>query len=427
MSQLHKFFRPTAALLAIKVAMILPVAMLVACSSSGGYDVDDIYPPGETAGVQIVGGNNQTAIAGTELPAPLVGKVTDIQGHTVANRPVTFVVASGGGSLSSTSVMSDVDGLVQSRWTLGAGAGTQKVEVRAATGSTLIFATFEAVATAGAAANATPVAGTDGQAARQSTGLPAPVSVSVVDLQGNAKAGVTVAFTPCDACGSVDPSTAVTNAGGIATSAWTLGAATGAQELSARVAGLPEVHFHATATSTAPGPATSVAGLQGDAQSVDQHGRNAQALRVFVTDSLGNGVPGVAVDFAPGAGGASFTARTINTGADGVADFSGWFHEAGIVRVEASVGGIPPATFDLTVVANEFDFDGSYTCRFAHAPDAPYVMSVHRNEIVDGGIVSADGTFLHGRIDVGFDGSASANGTAGDAAAAPMPWTCERR
>jgi hypothetical protein len=261
-----------------------------------------------------------------------------------------------------------------------------------------------------------------------------------VDLNGNAKAGVTVTFTPCESCGSANPASAVSNVGGVATTTWTLGTSTGTQRLSATLAGLPEVRFDALATSAAPTVALSLTALTGDGQTVEQHTLNAQPLHVFVSDAQGAGVPGVAVDFGPAVGGAHIDARTINTNAEGFADFIGYFHEAGAARVEATVANIPSVSFDLAVAATPFDFDGDFTCRFADAPDSPFSLRVRRNTVIGSGSdysVNADGTFamewraddsnraLQGRIAVGFDGGATVVGTATDSAA-PAAWTCER-
>jgi hypothetical protein len=414
---------------------------LAACSSSSTDDLDAVTQPGHLAGVQIVSGNHQTATAGAELPEPLVGRAIDAAGNSLANRTVTFVVASGGGSLSAGSVTSDSHGSFSGRWTLGPGAGTQKVDVRSAdSAGATIYATFESIATAGAATSARAIAGTQSQAAQVSTAVPTPIGVSVVDLNGNAKAGVTVTFTPCETCGSANPASAVTNAGGVAMSTWTLGKSTGTQRLSAALAGLPEVPFDALATPAAPAVTLSLTALAGDGQTVEQHALNAQPLRVFVSDAQGAGVPGVAVDFEPDVGGAYFDARTINTDAEGFADFTGYFHEAGAARVEAAVAKIPSVAFDLAVAATPFEFDGDYTCRIATAPDAPYALRVRRNSVIGSGSdysVNADGTFamkretddigraLLGRFAVSFDGSATAGGTATDSAV-PAAWTCER-
>lgn len=423
-------------------ALLCSAAALAACSSSSGDHLEEVTQPGQQAGVVVVSGNHQTAMVGTELPQPLVGRVIDAAGNALSNRPVTFVVASGGGSMSVGSTTSDSGGLFSGRWTLGPGAGTQKVDVRGtnSSGATVIYATFESVATAGAATGATALAGTQGQAAKVSTAVPTPIGVSVVDLHGNAKSGVRVWFAPCDTCGSVNPVSATTNAGGVATSAWTLGTSTGPQRLSATLVGLPAVGFEALAMPDVSAEVLSLTARHGDGQTVEQHTRNAQPLGVFVSDARGAGVPGIAVDFSPAPESAYFVAQTINTNAEGYADFTAYFHDAGSVRVEATIAGVQSATFDLAVTATPFDYDGDFICRFADAPGSPYSMSVRHGLVSAGDLgddVAADGTFalqrhvgdvrrrLQGRIEIGMDGGAGAIGIAVDSAA-PTPWSCER-
>ena len=423
-------------------ALLCSLAALAACSSKSGDHLEAVTQPGVQAGVVVVSGNHQTAPVGTELPQPLVGRVIDAAGNALSNRSVTFVVTSGGGSMSVGFTTSDSSGQFSGRWTLGPSAGTQRVEVRGTDSNApaVIYATFESVATAGAATGATALAGTQGQAAKMSTAVPTPIGVRVVDLYGNAKSGVRVWFTPCETCGSANPASAMTNAGGVATSMWTLGTSTGTQRLSATLAGLPAVGFEALAMPNSSAEVLSLTARQGDGQTVEQHARNAQPLGVFVSDGRGAGVPGIAVDFLPAPGSAYFAAQTINTNAEGYADFTSYFHDAGAVRVEATVAGVQSATFDLAVTATPFDYDGDFTCRFADAPGSPYSMSVRQSSASAGDVgtdVAADGTFalewragsirrrLQGRIEVGIDGGAGAIGTTVDSAAA-MPWSCER-
>jgi hypothetical protein len=414
----------------IFAVLVIPLLGLAGCSSSGGPDMDVVTQPGVLASMQIVSGNNQSAAAGTELPNPLVGKLIDAAGH-----------------VSSTPTFSDSHGLVQVRWTLGPGAGIQKVDVRdvSDTGSGIIYATFQATASAGVAASATPVAGTNGQAAGKSNPLPMPISVSVVDIEGNVKAGVNVTFVPCATCGTVSPASAVTNAGGIASSTWVLGTSDGTQELTAHIAGLPDVRFQAIATgarSATGSAAFSLVALEGDTQTIDQHQRNLQALRVFVSDASGRGVPGVAVDFSPAEGSAFFEPQTVNADADGFADFSTYFHQAGALRVEAAVARLPSVIFDLNVTPNVFEFDGSYECRSADRLNAPFAMLVKESAISDGhrtltgDTVSVDGSLkalfedsdreLQGAIMLDGDGGATARGTS-ITGASRSAWTCERR
>src|SRR3989442_15472006 len=78
------------------------------------------------ASIQIVSGENQSAVVGTELTLPLVAKVLDANGHGVRDQRVTFTVTSGRGGVAPAEVVSDQQGVVQARWTLG--TSTAEVE-----------------------------------------------------------------------------------------------------------------------------------------------------------------------------------------------------------------------------------------------------------------------------------------------------------
>src|SRR5690242_15721268 len=80
--------------------------------------------------LDVVSGNGQTGVVGTEL-APLIVKVTS-DGNPVAEQVLNFRVVSGGGSVYGGTELTDNDGIAQELWTLGTStAAEQKVEVRA--------------------------------------------------------------------------------------------------------------------------------------------------------------------------------------------------------------------------------------------------------------------------------------------------------
>ncbi|MBP3763931.1 MAG: hypothetical protein J6I49_08680 [Bacteroidales bacterium] len=89
--------------------------------------------PQEGVDIAMLSGNNQVAKAFHTLANPLRVKVRtfDGEGNTVvaAGRTVRFVVASGGGQLSQTSVLTSAEGIAATHWTLGSGTSgaTQKV------------------------------------------------------------------------------------------------------------------------------------------------------------------------------------------------------------------------------------------------------------------------------------------------------------
>ena len=81
----------------------------------------------------IVSGYDQTGIIGEPLVEPFVVRVRD---RKQDNKPlegvgVTFTVLAGGGSLSTTTAITDVRGLAKTTLTLGNEPGTNTVEVRA--------------------------------------------------------------------------------------------------------------------------------------------------------------------------------------------------------------------------------------------------------------------------------------------------------
>jgi Bacterial Ig-like domain (group 2) len=93
--------------------------------------------PGAPASIQIVSGSGQTAVHGATLPDPLCTTVLDAAGNFLSGITVTYVVASGGGSVASpTSPATDGGGIaISGHWTLGPGTGQQTVTATASVGS----------------------------------------------------------------------------------------------------------------------------------------------------------------------------------------------------------------------------------------------------------------------------------------------------
>ena len=106
----------------------------------------------------------------------------------------------------------------------------------------------------GPPASITIVSG-DGQSAAPGTLLPAKVSVLVKDASGAPVPGVVVHFTVDSGGGAIASSTATTGSTGIAIGGdWTLGAAAGANVITAAVTSLTPVRLHAQAFSAAARP-----------------------------------------------------------------------------------------------------------------------------------------------------------------------------
>ncbi|HEX7336415.1 MAG TPA: Ig-like domain-containing protein [Gemmatimonadales bacterium] len=74
---------------------------------------------GEASRLVRVSGNGQSARPGDELDDPLVVRVEDQDGNGVPGQPVSWVVATGGGSVSDVNSTTDENGRASIRWTLG--------------------------------------------------------------------------------------------------------------------------------------------------------------------------------------------------------------------------------------------------------------------------------------------------------------------
>lgn len=101
-----------------------------------------------TPTIQAVSGNGQTGEVGTVLPDPLVVELRDAQGNPSAGFSVSWTVTAGGGTVSSTSTITNSQGQAQVSWTLGPAGGGNSVKA-SVTGVGSV--TFSATATGGGA------------------------------------------------------------------------------------------------------------------------------------------------------------------------------------------------------------------------------------------------------------------------------------
>ena len=98
----------------------------------------------------VVSGNGQTGAVGTELPEPLVVRVTRGQRGVTVGVPlqlVNFRVVAGGGSVFAGSAITDQHGFAREYWTLGLEPGANSLEVRSvdpSTGAKQVHGRFEA-------------------------------------------------------------------------------------------------------------------------------------------------------------------------------------------------------------------------------------------------------------------------------------------
>ena len=160
------------------------VALVVSCGGGGSTTPThtlkiEKWPPS---------GDNQTDTVGRLLPKVLRVKVT-LDGNVVAGYMVHF----SGNNLGTDSVLSDVNGIATSTWTLSPFPGVQfaTATLDSAEGSPL---TFHATGVPGAAAQLLKVSG-DSQVATLGQFFPAQLVVQVADQYGNGVVGKWVYWT----------------------------------------------------------------------------------------------------------------------------------------------------------------------------------------------------------------------------------------
>jgi hypothetical protein len=106
------------------------VVAAMACSGENARSVTGSDTPAEkTYAFASVTGTDQSAAAGEPLPVPITVQVKDDAGKPASNLLVVFAIASGGGSVSSGSVMTDADGRASTTRTLGWAVGKQTLWV----------------------------------------------------------------------------------------------------------------------------------------------------------------------------------------------------------------------------------------------------------------------------------------------------------
>ena len=301
-----------------------------------------------------VSGDGQLGPAGEPLPESLTVQVHDRLGNPAIGVPVEFQIIEGGGTPTPAQTQTDVQGRASTTWTLGAVAGEAQAVRSFLSFSVGQGVNFEATAVPGLPGGIVVVSG-DGQAAPQLSTLLDPLAVRVEDLFQNPVSGVTVEFAVIGGGGSVQPSTTSTDAGGLATTHWTLGAPLGDQSVSIMVAPILPTTVSAFAT-TIP---ELVQILGGDGQIGIVGERLLDPLSVRVLGPGGAPVSSLDVDFSVSANGGFLESMdgtevspnlTVRTDAMGDATVGGWIlgPTPGTPEVTVEVPGLAPVVLTAT-------------------------------------------------------------------------------
>jgi hypothetical protein len=183
---------------------------------------------GTPARLAIVGGANQRARAGSELPRAIVVRVTDRSANPVAGATVKLTAS--GGSVADTVLPTDSVGVASTRWTMGRTAGEQTLVVQTDSVPPLrINARAVPRAPANLSFHEPPVEG------RISKPLSGKIVAVVTDVYGNPVPDAVVGFSTL--YGRVSPSRAAADTAGHVRVTWTLGPQIGDQSLTGRVRG----------------------------------------------------------------------------------------------------------------------------------------------------------------------------------------------
>lgn len=204
---------------------------------------------GAPAHIDIVEGDNLTAVVDQATATPPTVKITDANGNLVPGANVTFTVKTGNGTIKLTSsgsavttgtVATDASGLAAvNSWILGPAIGANSLEARV---SPSLAVTFNASGS-NAAPSSIAKTGGDTQSDTVATTLVPPLEVIVRDANSNPVTGAAVTWTATN--GSVTGTT-TTRADGKTTNVLTLGTTAGAASVTAKITNGQQVVFTAT-------------------------------------------------------------------------------------------------------------------------------------------------------------------------------------
>ena len=102
-----------------------------------------------TAILTILGGNNQSVRVGARVAVPLTVRLATATGTPVVGTTVTWVITTGGGSVSAATATTDASGNASTLYTAGATAGTATITALAPGATPVVFSETITAATSG--------------------------------------------------------------------------------------------------------------------------------------------------------------------------------------------------------------------------------------------------------------------------------------
>ncbi len=189
----------------------------------------------------IVQGHLQSGAVGSTLPTAVVMRVIGTDGGPVDKIPVSLSVMAGGGTVDPATSLSDANGEVKAKWTLGPNS---QVQTLSATAPGVEPVQISAL---GILPSDLIVAQGNNQAAKAGAALPVQLVIRVTGGNNVPIPGVTVAMSITGGGGQISPQSSVTNALGEVTVRWTLGPQVGAQSATVTAGSLGPIPIAANA------------------------------------------------------------------------------------------------------------------------------------------------------------------------------------
>jgi adhesin/invasin len=265
-----------------------------------------------------ISGDSQTVVAFRAAPQPFVVEVRDADNFPVRGATVTFAItstpggATGTGSLSATSVQTDDNGRASTTFTASSVLGQNTIT---ASLGALTPITFTITTTSNTVATIQALSAIN-QSATAGGNVPDPPRVRLLDALGNPVPGVTVFFGPYTGSGTVQNTSVVTDASGIASAGqWTLSGTPGTNTLAA-ISSVPSSIPNSTLIFTATGisiPANAtVTQIAGNPPATAAAGSSVP-VAVLVKDAAGNPIAGATVNWQITGGGGHITGQAAGT------------------------------------------------------------------------------------------------------------------
>jgi Domain of unknown function DUF11 len=335
------------------------------------------------ASAMVPGVGAQQAQVTTAFPQPLQVHVNDANGNPIQGVSVAFAAMPGtngaSATLSAGSALSNAQGMAFVTATANSIAGGHAVRATLNAGVTVNFTLTNLP---GPAAHILGIAG-NSQSTQVNTSFPVSLQVMVSDLYNNPVGGAIVTFaTPASGAGAILSVPAPTNGSGMTSVMATANLIAGSYLVSASV---NSVSTGASfALSNLRGPAALLAANNGPDFSGTAGLPMAVAPAVVVTDSFGNAVPGIAVDFVVGAGSGSITGDSASTDVSGIASVGGWTQGAdpGANTLQASAAGLGGSPITFTAMGIQVPdvavqlTNNRYYVQFGHTLDDVIVITV---------------------------------------------------